>query len=463
MDIVEILQRADSLKAQIDALRPIDREQELRILQKFRLDWNYHSNALEGNTLTYGETRAFLLHGITAQGKPFRDYLDMKGHQAALEQLEEIVRPNLPLTEVDIRELHRILLVEPYEMPAVTLNGTQTTRRVTIGQYKTVSNSVRTSTGAIHFYASPEETPARMGDLMAWYRRVWDSRELHPLLIAATFHFRFVEIHPFDDGNGRMARLLMNLILMQAGYTPVIINTNTKAEYLLALETADAGELEPFVTLIGLNLIQSLQLFLRGAQGQQIDELSDLDKRVHMLQKRLATYESSEDTIDPIVRQHALAESFIAPLILTTIEQLSKVYPLFESISGQILVKTNDSWQTTSLPAYDAIDHLVSILSSDEYVHEIKFSQDLQHLRGEPTINISFTVTFRFVKTFISIQDIAHIESNTRRFPNGDLFANGNVREFPQSEIDSLVYPMIASLVIHIEKLEKFLASEGKD
>ncbi|MCB0063416.1 MAG: Fic family protein [Caldilineaceae bacterium] len=287
MEISNILQQIDNLKSEIDALRPIDREQELRILQKFRLDWNYHSNALEGNTLTYSETRAFLLHGVTAQGKPFRDYLDMKGHQAALEQLEEIVRQKQPLTEADIRELHKILLVEAYEMPAVTLNGIPTTRRVAIGQYKTVSNSVRTSTGAIHFYATPEETPARMGDLMAWYRRMWETRELHPLLIAAMFHFRFVEIHPFDDGNGRMARLLMNLILMQAGYVPVIINTNTKGEYLLALEAADAGELEPVLLLIGKNLVQSLELFLRGARGEPIDQSTDLDRKLAELQARV--------------------------------------------------------------------------------------------------------------------------------------------------------------------------------
>ncbi len=283
----ELFERIDNLKAEIDDLRPIDREQELRILQKFRLDWNYHSNALEGNTLTYGETRAFLLHGITAQGKPFRDYLDMKGHQAALEQLEEIVRQQQPLTEADIRELHKTLLIESYEMPAVTFNGTPTTRKVAIGQYKTISNSVRTSTGAIHFYASPQETPALMGDLMQWVRQAWEVGELHPLLIAATFHFRFVEIHPFDDGNGRMARLLMNLILMQAGYVPVIINTNSKGEYLLALEAADAGELEPFIALIGNNLVQSLELFLRGAQGKPFDEPVNLDAKLAALQAKL--------------------------------------------------------------------------------------------------------------------------------------------------------------------------------
>jgi Fic family protein len=142
MELAEIIQRADALKSAIDALRPIDHEQEQRILQKFRLDWNYHSNAIEGNTLTYGETRAFLLHGVTAQGKPFRDYLDIKGHRDAIEYLEEYVHQQHPLTEADIRELHRVLLVEPYEMLAETPEGLPTRRRIELGRYKSTSNSV---------------------------------------------------------------------------------------------------------------------------------------------------------------------------------------------------------------------------------------------------------------------------------------------------------------------------------
>jgi Fic family protein len=283
----QIVLQIDALKAQIDRLRPLAPEQEQRVLQRFRLDWNYHSNAMEGNTLTYGETRAFLLHGVTAQGRSFRDYLDIKGHRDAIAYLEDFVRQQQPLTEADIRELHKILLVEPYEMPALIADGLPTKRRIAIGRYKTASNSVRSSTGEMHFYATPSETPALMGDLMQWYRSEQGKGELHPLLLAATFHYRFVSIHPFDDGNGRMARLLMNMMLMQAGYAPVIIPTHSKEEYLLALEKADAGELEDFIILIGQNLIHALELFLRGAQGEDIDQLTDWDERVANLQKQL--------------------------------------------------------------------------------------------------------------------------------------------------------------------------------
>ena len=291
MELPSVISRVDELKSQVDALRPIDVEQEARVMQMFRLEWNYHSNAIEGNTLTLGETRAFLLHGITAQGKPFRDYLDIKGHNEAIVYLEDMVRGQEPLTEAVIRELHRILLVEPYEDDAITSAGWPTRRRIAIGQYKTAPNHVRTSTGETHFYATPEETPAMMGDLIAWLRRETERGELHPLMLAATFHYRFVAIHPFDDGNGRMARLLMNLVLMQRGFVPIVIKLESRVDYLLALEKADVGELEDFVVLVGEELIRSLDLYLRAARHESLEEPAEFEQRVVRLHEQMVTYD----------------------------------------------------------------------------------------------------------------------------------------------------------------------------
>ncbi|MCI0398034.1 MAG: Fic family protein [Chloroflexi bacterium] len=292
MDVKQLIARIDQLKREIDALRPINPEQEQHIMQKFRLEWTFHSNKLEGNTLTFGETKAFLLHGVTAQGKPFRDYLDIKGHHQAIDQLLAIVHRQEPLTEAVIRELHRTILVEPHEVDALTPDGRPTKKPIQPGQYKTSPNHARTSTGEVHYYATPEETPAKMGELMAWYRRELARGELHPLILAATFHYQFVAIHPFDDGNGRMARLLMNLILMQAGYPPLIVRNEDKNAYLFALEKADAdNDLEPFVNLIGESLIDSLELYVRGARGEPVEELADLDKKLSLLQKKLETPE----------------------------------------------------------------------------------------------------------------------------------------------------------------------------
>ncbi len=242
MTVQQIITQVDALKLELDALRPIAPEQEQRIKQKLRLEWTYHSNAIEGNTLTFGETKAFLLHGITAQGKPFRDYLDVEGHADAIDYLIDMIRRKETLTEAAIRELHKIILVRPYEMDAVTTDGRFIKRTIHPGQYKLMPNHVRTSSGDVHYYASPEETPILMNELVTWYRDALAKEALHPLILAVTFHYRFVAIHPFDDGNGRMARLLMNLILMQAGYVPTIVQTGTKNEYILALEKADEDD-----------------------------------------------------------------------------------------------------------------------------------------------------------------------------------------------------------------------------
>lgn len=288
MNLTTLLEQIDAKKAEIDALRPIDALQERRIMDKFRLEWTYHSNAIEGNTLTFGETKAFLLHGITAQGKPFRDYLDIKGHHKAIDLLADIVKQKTPLTEAILRELHKTILIEPYDVPAQTMDGQPTKRRIVPGEYKTTSNHVETSTGEIRFYSSPEATPSEMADLVAWYRKSLESGDLHPLILAATFHYRFVVIHPFDDGNGRMARLLMNLILTQAGYPPIVVQLDDKGEYLLALEQADADDdLEPFIVLIGRTLLSSLDVYIRSAQGEENEPSEQkLDQQIARLQEK---------------------------------------------------------------------------------------------------------------------------------------------------------------------------------
>lgn len=259
--------RIDALRAEIDTLRPLPSDVEARILQKFRLWWTYHSNAIEGNTLTQGETETFLMQGLTAKGKPLKDHLDLRGHHEAINYLLEFVRRREVLTEAVIRELHRIMLGEPYDVPAETPDGQRVRKRIRLGEYKTEPNHVRTPTGEVHFYARPEETPARMGDLMRWYRGA--TSHLHPVEIAARFHHEFTAIHPFDDGNGRMSRLLMNLILMQAGHPPVVIRLADRNAYLFALQKADQGEMDEFIAFIADRLAEALELYLRGARGEE--------------------------------------------------------------------------------------------------------------------------------------------------------------------------------------------------
>ena len=282
-----ILGEVDALKMQIDELRPLPEDVEGKVMQKLRLDWNYHSNAIEGNRLSYGETVAFLMEGITAKGKPLKDHLDIRGHNDAINFLLSIVKDSRPISEADIRNLHAMILVEPYDTKAKTAEGLSTTKRITLGEYKTSANHVKTATGEIHYYATPEETPAKMQGLMEWYKEVASNQNIHAVVIAALFHHKFVAIHPFDDGNGRLSRMLMNLILMRNGYPPIIIKMDDRQNYYSILNRADVGDSWPFVEYISERVKDSLQLYQKAAAGGDIDEDEDIDKEIALFKMQL--------------------------------------------------------------------------------------------------------------------------------------------------------------------------------
>lgn len=325
------LQKSLELKFELDALRPLKKEDELRIMQKFRLEWNFHSNNLEGNSLTYGETKALILFGITAQGKPLKDHFEITGHNEAIGWVIEIVNQKRPLTENFIRELHKLILKESYEVDAITPDGLPTKKKVKVGVYKTSPNHVKTKTGEIFRFATPEETPALMNDLIHWYRNKTQQNEVNPILLAAEFHYRYIRIHPFDDGNGRTARILMNFILMQFDYPPVIIKTEDKQNYFAALQQADAGLLEPFIEYIALNLNHSLELMIKGAKGESIEEPDDLEKEIALLELSLKNVSEKIEVSKNRVTISRLYDRSIAPLI----EQYNKKSSLLDRFYAQ--------------------------------------------------------------------------------------------------------------------------------
>ena len=344
-----LLEQIDSLKGEVEAMRPLDREREDRVMQKFRLWWTYHSNAIEGNVLTQGETEMFLMEGLTAKGKPLKDHLDLRGHSNAINYLIGFIKANEELSEAAIRTLHEILLVEPYQTQAVSLDGQPTMKTVALGQYKTQPNHVRTPTGETHFYASPEETPAKMGDLMKWYREEHTRGLMHPVEIAARFHHLFTAIHPFDDGNGRMSRLLMNLLLMQSGYPPAVIRNSERDQYLAALRRADSEEPEDFLVFIAEHVVSSLELYLRAARGEEIHEPTDLEKEIALLRMELRHVEEPEPLTQEV--QKRIFERSLDPLFAEIVRLMNPLCELFTENSvtlsgayGSILDKSQKSF-----------------------------------------------------------------------------------------------------------------------
>jgi len=329
---VQSAQKAEGLKKELDALPPMKKEDEDRLWQKFRLEWNYNSNHIEGNTLTYSETKLLIIFGKTSGTHEIRDFDEMRAHDTAVKLVREWAsEKDRNLTESDIRTLNEIILVRPFWKEAITPDGQQTRRLISIGKYKEQPNSVLLKNGEIFQFASPDETPAKMEDLMKEYYK--DIDRLHPFQLAAEFHYKFVRIHPFDDGNGRVARLIMNYILLKAGYPPVIIKSEEKEQYYDALQKADSGDRVAFMEYITDQLSWSLDITIRAAKGQSIEEDADIDKEFDLLKLQI--------TGNQYLQEKKSGDK--------SIEILKNVLvPFFQEV-GRNLAKVNDMFLTHSL------------------------------------------------------------------------------------------------------------------
>ena len=223
-----------------EQIQPISENDRNRLSRKFTVDFNYNSNHIEGNTLTYGQTELLLLFDKVVGEVDFRYCEEMKASNVGLKMmLVESSEKNMPLTQHFIRTLHRTLLREDYTVYRNLPGGVQTSYTVHAGQYKTRPNSVITRYGDRFEYASPEETPSLMTDLVDWYNKAEKEGKLSPVELAILFHYRYIRIHPFEDGNGRIARLMVNYILSRHGYPMIVVRSRLKKDYLEALHQAD--------------------------------------------------------------------------------------------------------------------------------------------------------------------------------------------------------------------------------
>ena len=222
------------------ALQPLSEKDRDRLSRRFTVDFNYNSNRIEGNTLTYGQTEILLLFGKVIGEADVRDVQEMTASNVGLKMMTEEARvKEMPLTQNFIRTLNKTLLREDYTVYRELPGGVQTSYTVHAGTYKTRPNSVITRYGDRFDYASPEETASLMTDLVDWYNAAEKDGKLSPVELAALFHYRYIRIHPFEDGNGRIARLMVNFILCRHDYPMIVVRSRKKSEYLEALHQAD--------------------------------------------------------------------------------------------------------------------------------------------------------------------------------------------------------------------------------
>ncbi len=330
------------LYSEWQSLQPLSEENQTRLDRKFNLEFNYNSNHLEGNTLTYGQTELLLMFGETSGNANLRDYEEMKAHDVALKIIrEEAADHSRPLTEKLIRDLNELILVKPFYKDAETTDGSPSRIKIEIGSYKTRPNHVRTATGETFHYAKPEETPAMMTALVDWFNRQEASAKLHPLELASLLHYRFIRIHPFDDGNGRIARLLVNYVLLRHDYPMIVIKSDSKDDYLRALHGADLSvgltpsdganaalsQIGPFVDYMKAQMEYSLRLSIRAARGESLDEPGDLDKKLKLLKREMKTSEEVQMKFSPEAVQTMMGNAVI-PLMQAWERSLKEFDPL---------------------------------------------------------------------------------------------------------------------------------------
>lgn len=382
------LNKVTHLSGVLKGLLPMKEEYQRKLDKKFRLEFNYNSNHLEGNTLTYGETELLLIFDETKSNiaHNYREYEEMKAHDVAYALIREwAADKEHPLTESNIKNLNEIILVRPFWKDAVTPDGQDTRRQIKVGDYKEYPNSVRLANGEIFDYASPADTPIQMGELMNWYRQQEEEKTLHPVELAALFHYKFVCIHPFDDGNGRISRLLMNYVLLRNDLPPVIIKSVDKRNYLQALHQADVGEIGAFVDYIADQEVWSLEISIKAAKGESIDEPGDFDKKVSILIKKVENklVDRIERKISgPLIGQ--VLKDSIRPLAIAWETKLKELDSLFISRDNTIRIDNHPFYGNNfnKLIASVNNDYLYSQLASNNLPATIAIRSDIKGIQS---------------------------------------------------------------------------------
>ena len=387
-----IMNTIETLFKEWQSLQPVKEEYQQRLDQKFMLEFNYNSNHIEGNTLTYGQTEMLLMFGKVVDEADMKDLEEMKASNVGLKMVKEMaLDKEQPLTEYFIRTLHKTLLREDYTVYRQLPDGTSTSYVVHAGQYKTRPNSVKTITGERFEYASPEETPALMADLLQWYNQAEAEGAMTPIELATLFHYRYIRIHPFEDGNGRISRLMVNYILYRHGYPMIVVKSKDKNNYLTALNKCDVAvgpvpsdgahaelsQIDPFVEYMSKCLIRSLEISIKGAKGESIEEADDWKKNLKTKYRdKINQPEVNEEIEKRVVENYS-------NLLKQIDQELSEFYSVFTSVKWHPS-NGNCGWSEEGY-----------------YIADINFSKEFGAINTGFTISIRLTVQQFMHKTAV--------------------------------------------------------------
>jgi len=254
-------------KQKLDSLRPLPKDAVKRIIEDIRLRHTYHSDAIEGNTLTLQETKLVLEEGVTIGGKPLKDHIEARNDAEAFDLMIELVNSKKKISQEIIQQIHEFVMKGILKNP---------------GQYRT--ENVRITGAKIN-----PPSYLKIVRLMDEYIQNIEKLKLQTIKKAAYIHHEFVRIHPFIDGNGRVARLLTNFYLIKKGYSPIVIQKEDRKNYYKSLNKADNGDLSDFAVFIARAVNESLQYYLSSfIDEERLVTLSELSKKSDYSQEYLS-------------------------------------------------------------------------------------------------------------------------------------------------------------------------------
>ncbi|MDR1617580.1 MAG: Fic family protein [Treponema sp.] len=244
-----LLKSIEGKKRELNTLRPFPPELVRKLDEQFTLEWTYNSNAIEGNTLSLQETDLVINRGLTIGNKTLKEHFEAVNHKEGIQFLYDFVKKKREPDEKIILEIHKIILKNISDMDA--------------GHYRNVNVMI---TGAVHLPPPAVKIPKLMMEFIEWYYEHRSKLSIPEL--AGWVHYKMVYIHPFVDGNGRTARLLMNLILIQNGYPPAVILNIDRRKYYRVLKEADREHYGGYFDFIGRSIERSLLIYLNALKSK---------------------------------------------------------------------------------------------------------------------------------------------------------------------------------------------------
>lgn len=314
-----------------------------RINYKFRLEWNYTSNSMEGNSLTKRETRTVMVGLVDVNDKPIKDVMEIRKHDAVISTIMKMGKGELNISEMRIKQIHKGIM---YEEDPEKLKY--------VGEWKNTDNYLYNATGERFDFVRHTEVKDRIHVLINWLNREKEKiaqgkkGTTHPAILAFKFHLDYLTIHPFYDGNGRTARILSNLILISYGLPPLYIKEDEKKNYYQYLTDIQSygGSPDLFYDFMSGLLLRSMQMVIDAIEGRSIEDQDDIDKEIALfklsLDKKNERKEArSQDNILKVIEKSAV------PLFQKFLIKLSQFDDFFHNSETRII------YNTDNLPIYD--------------------------------------------------------------------------------------------------------------